>query len=111
MKNFWKLITTSLTKDKVEFVSTVEAYDYPYFMTQYHPEKNSYEWRISAKRTYNAISVEQKFINQFIKVARSNKNRFSEVELSQKSIYNYNPTLTPLEYSFVQVYLFDESKV
>jgi len=52
-----------MTSDGVEFVSTVEAYDYPYFLTQYHPEKNSFEWHINAPRTYTAISVEQKFIN------------------------------------------------
>jgi gamma-glutamyl hydrolase len=78
IRSFWKLITTSFTSDGVEFVSTVEAYDYPYFMTQYHPEKNSFEWNINAKRTYNAISVEQKFINQFVKIARLNKNRFAD---------------------------------
>lgn len=42
LKSFWKLVSTSFTADKVEFVSTVEAFDYPYFMTQYHPEKNSF---------------------------------------------------------------------
>lgn len=77
-------------------------------MTQYHPEKNSYEWRIPAARTYNAISAEQKFINLFVNEARKNKNTFPVEELNKKVIYNYQPTLTPLDYAFVQVYIFNE---
>lgn len=57
INKFWKLVSTSWTQDGVEFVSTAEAFNYPYFLTQYHPEKNSFEWRIDAIRTYNAISV------------------------------------------------------
>jgi gamma-glutamyl hydrolase len=78
INTFWRLISTSKTADDVEFVSTVEAINYPYIMTQYHPEKNSFEWHINATRTYTAISVEQKFINQFVKSARLNTNRFTD---------------------------------
>ena len=80
-------------------------------MTQYHPEKNSFEWRVPAKRTYNAISAEQKFINVFMKYARLNKNVYPLDELKRDLIYNYQPILTPLNYMFVQVYHFDESKI
>jgi|JI61114BRNA_FD_contig_31_4008006_length_335_multi_1_in_0_out_0_1 gamma-glutamyl hydrolase len=78
-------------------------------MTQYHPEKNSFEWHINAVRTYTAISVEQKFINQFVKYARLNTNRFpTEEEWKAKAIYNYQPIFTPNDPDFIQVYLFDE---
>ncbi len=112
IRSFWKLISTSFTADGVEFVSTVEAYDYPYFMTQYHPEKNSFEWNINAKRSYNAISVEQKFINQFVKVARLSKNRFSdENEMNSMLIYNFQAYYSPEDPDFIQSYRFDESKL
>ena len=78
INSFWKLVSTSTTVKGVEQVSTVEAFDYPYYMTQYHPEKNNFEWNINPKRTYNAISVSQKLINEFVKVARLNKNTMSE---------------------------------
>jgi hypothetical protein len=35
--------------------------------------------------------VEQKFINQFVKVARLNRNRMDEDEWKAKAIYNYKP--------------------
>lgn len=108
LNKFWKLISTSPTKGGVEQVSTVEAFNYPFFMTQYHPEKNSYEWRINPTRSYNAISIEQKLINQFTKVARMNKNRMDEDEWKKRWIYNYNPVFTPDEYYFPVVYVFDE---
>lgn len=75
-------------------------------MTQYHPEKNSFEWRINATRTYNAISVEQKFINEFVKVARLSTNTFPEADWIKASIYNYQPLYTN-DPDFIQVYLFD----
>jgi gamma-glutamyl hydrolase len=106
--SFWNLVSTSKTNYGAEFLSTLEAKDYPFFLTQYHPEKNSYEWRVPAKRTYNSISAEQKFINVFVSEARKNKNHFPAAELSKKVIYNYHPILTPLDYAFVQVYVFDE---
>ena len=56
-KNMWNLVSTSKTPDGTEFVGTLEAKEFPYFLTQYHPEKNSFEWRVPAKRTYNAISA------------------------------------------------------
>jgi gamma-glutamyl hydrolase len=37
INSFWKLVSTSITAMGVEQVSTVEAFNYPYFMTQYHP--------------------------------------------------------------------------
>lgn len=77
-------------------------------MTQYHPEKNSFEWHINATRTYTAISVEQKFINQFVKYARMNANRFTdETEWTKLAIYNFQALFTPNDSDFIQVYLFD----
>jgi gamma-glutamyl hydrolase len=112
INSFWKLVSTSKTGDGVEFVSTVEAVKYPYLMTQYHPEKNSFEWHINASRTYSAVSVEQKFINQFVKIARLSSNRFTdENEWTRLSIYNFQPLFTPNDADFIQVYLFDESQL
>lgn len=107
--DMWNLISTSVTRDNVQFLSTLEAKEYPYFLTQYHPEKNAFEWRVPANRSYIAISASQKYINTFVDIARKNPNVFPEEELGKKLIYNYHPILTPLDYAFQQVYIFDES--
>ncbi len=110
LKEFWKLISTSFCEDGTEFVATVESKDYPIFATQYHPEKNSYEWRIPAKRTYNSISASQKFINTFIALCKKNKNVMLEDERKKKIIYNYNPIFPDMQISFAQIYVFSEDK-
>lgn len=46
-------------------------------MTQYHPEKSSYEWRINADRSYEAVFAELRVFNIFIDFARKSKNSFS----------------------------------
>jgi len=37
------------------FVSTVEAKNYPFYATQYHPEKNPFEWDVPAPHSEFAI--------------------------------------------------------
>lgn len=89
-------------------MSTLEAKNYPFFATQYHPEKNPYEWRIPAPRTYNAILIEQWVFNIFAEYARQNKNQFkSDADLRKQLIYNYQPIYTTPDYDFVQVYVFN----
>ncbi|KAE8279683.1 Gamma-glutamyl hydrolase [Larimichthys crocea] len=44
LKNFYKVLSTNTDGD-TEFVSTMEAYDYPIYGTQWHPEKNAFEWK------------------------------------------------------------------
>ncbi|XP_070784383.1 gamma-glutamyl hydrolase isoform X2 [Enoplosus armatus] len=44
LKKFYKVLSTN-TDGKIEFVSTVEACDYPIYGTQWHPEKNAFEWK------------------------------------------------------------------
>ena len=39
--------------------------------------------------------------------ARKNKNVYPVDDLKKVLIYNYQPVLTPLDYSFTQVYIFD----
>lgn len=90
----------------------MEAKEFPFFAVQYHPEKNSFEWRVPAKRTYTSIRVSQKFINYYVNLARQNKNTFpNESELQTRLIYNYETTVMPMTKSFVSVYYFDESKI
>jgi gamma-glutamyl hydrolase len=112
LSNFWNLVSTSVSPAGEEFVSTLEAKNYPFFASQYHPEKNPYEWRIPAVRTYNAILIEQWVFNIFAEVARQNKNTFkSEDELKKLLIYNYQPLYTTPDYDFVQIYTFNETSL
>jgi hypothetical protein len=61
----------------------------------------------SLLRTSSSIRIAQKFISQFVKVARLNGNRMEEEEWRQRWIYNYQAVHAPADYEYTQVYLFD----
>ena len=44
MDQFWDILSVNKDVNGLEFVSTIEAKNYPIFGTQFHPEKNAYEW-------------------------------------------------------------------
>jgi gamma-glutamyl hydrolase len=43
LKSFYNVLSTNFDRQGVEFVSTVEAFDYPIYGSQWHPEKNNFE--------------------------------------------------------------------
>ena len=55
MSSFWNLTSTTKSSYNEEFVSTVEAKDYPVYAVQYHPEKNLYEWKVKADRSASGV--------------------------------------------------------
>ncbi|XP_034061959.1 gamma-glutamyl hydrolase-like isoform X3 [Gymnodraco acuticeps] len=107
LKNFYKVLSTN-TDGEIEFVSTVEAYDYPIYGTQWHPEKNAFEWRRpcishAPSAVMNTFYMAQFFVNE----ARKNFHTFeSEEEERSALIYNYNPVHSPPNSGFEQKYIF-----
>ncbi|XP_063768491.1 gamma-glutamyl hydrolase-like isoform X2 [Eleginops maclovinus] len=107
LKNFYKVLSTN-TDGEIEFVSTVEAYDYPIYGTQWHPEKNAFEWR----RPYiphspSAVKTTFYMAQFFVNEARKNFHRFeSEEEERSALIYNYNPVRAVPNSVFEQKYMF-----
>lgn len=41
---FFKVLSLSLDKSGAAYISTLEGRKYPFTATQWHPEKNAYEW-------------------------------------------------------------------
>ena len=84
----------SIMKDKsgTPFVGMVEAKNYPIFGTQFHPEKNLYEWnQDSINHDFDAVSMTTYFANFFVAQARKNNNQFPSGELTSALIYNFPP--------------------
>ncbi|XP_068438048.1 gamma-glutamyl hydrolase-like [Clinocottus analis] len=107
LSNFYKVISTN-TDGTTEFVSTIEAYDYPIYGTQWHPEKNAFEWRNSyIPHSASAIKTGFYMAYFFVKEAKKNFHRFESEEEEQKAlIYNYNPVQTRASSLFEQIYVF-----
>ncbi|KAM6908138.1 gamma-glutamyl hydrolase-like, partial [Lycodopsis pacificus] len=108
LKKFYKVISTS-TDGTTEFVSMFEAYDYPFYGTQWHPEKNAFEWRNPfVPHSPSAVKTTFYMAEFFVSEARKSFHRFrSEEEEERKAlIYNYRPVHTRTQRPFEQMYLF-----
>jgi gamma-glutamyl hydrolase len=106
-RDFWNIVSTTTSSYNEVFVSGAESKDYPIYGVQFHPEKNLYEWSVSADRSDNGAEVVQILSNKFVEKARTSKNRFSSPEAFYKaSIYNYKTQ--PTNKGFTAIYLFNE---
>ena len=58
MGKFWKALSWNYDRKGLKYVSSIEAWKYPFIGVQFHPEKNIYEWsyrepRIPHSKYYN----------------------------------------------------------
>ncbi|XP_055007220.1 gamma-glutamyl hydrolase-like [Boleophthalmus pectinirostris] len=95
LNKFYKVLSTN-TDGKIEFISTFEAYDYPFYGVQYHPEKNPYEWtRDFYVHTPISIRMTFCFADFFVNEARKSKHTYeSEQWIRDLLIYHSTPTYT-----------------
>lgn len=110
----FQVLSTNKDTTGITYISTVEAYKYPFYGVAWHPEKNQFEW-VNTKSHHNiphtaeAIQVGQYFANFFVGEARNNSHKFSSTEEEASSlIYNYNPEYVGIEGSiYQQVFFFN----
>ncbi|XP_051531684.1 gamma-glutamyl hydrolase isoform X2 [Myxocyprinus asiaticus] len=108
LKKFYRVLSTN-TDGQHEFVSTMEAYDFPIYATQWHPEKNAFEWtRPHIPHSPSAIKTTFYMAQFFVNEARKSFHSFASTEEEQKAlIYNYSPVYTGTKSAFEQKYFFD----
>ena len=105
MKDFFNVLSTSVDRNGTEFVSTMEGKHYPFFSTQWHPEKNSFEWNPVRNMSHIAKAIEttQYMSNLFV----NSQHNFKSTEKEEAAlIYQYNPLYTGKYTVFEQVYVF-----
>ena len=114
MDNFWTLLATGNDWNGLEFVAVIEAKDYPIWGTQFHPEKNSFEWTLKypdIPHSLDAIKSAAFFSNFFVEQSRKSQHSFENRSEEEKFlIYNEIPVFTgnvDINFSMVQSYLFD----
>jgi len=112
LRNFFQVLSTNTDSDGKPFVSTIEARRYPISATQWHPEKNNFEWTtsIDIPHSKEAVLVSQYVANLLVSRARWNSHVFRSLEAEKKAlIYNYKPVADPQGY-FTQIYLWESSQ-
>lgn len=113
LDNDWNVLTINKDKNGLQFISSLESKNYPFYGVQFHPEKNMFEFKSTAKipHSWNATKVSQYFANFFIEEARKNDHSFPDLEAEYKAlIYNYSPLYSGIKNSsYEQVYMFTEN--
>jgi len=113
MDNFWSLLSVNSDLEGMEFISTLEAKEFPFYATQFHPEKNMFEWapwHTSIPHSREATSVSLYMVEYFVEEARKSSHQFPSRAAEEKHlIYNHRSYFSGQENinsGFTQVYLF-----
>jgi len=76
--SFFTILSTSVDRNNKTFISTIEAKDFPFFGTQWHPERNQFEWDDTediAVDQQSLVSM-QYLANFFVEQARKSDHVF-----------------------------------
>jgi len=106
LQDFFRVVSTNKDRKGQEFVSTIEAYDYPVYATQWHPERNQFEFWPSQdpiNHTASAVRAMSALSEFFVDEARRNCRSFPA---NGSLIYDFDPTPTGSPY---QSYVFPPS--
>ncbi|XP_013870805.1 gamma-glutamyl hydrolase [Austrofundulus limnaeus] len=109
LKRFYKVLSTNSDGEK-EFISTMEAFRYPFYAVQWHPEKGPFEWIDKPGMVHSVSAVRTSFYTAsfFVSEAMKSQHRFSSpAEEEEALIYNHQPVYRGTTAVFVQNYYFD----
>lgn len=90
----WEALSLSKDWNDLEFISIVEHKKYPFYGTQWHPEKILYEFVEGKNISHSsgAIRAAHYFADFFVDEARKNFNTFeNSTQVEDMFFYNYNP--------------------
>jgi len=112
LNGFYTVLSTNLDYKGERFVSTVEAKNYPITASQWHPEKNNFEWgkigelgEKAIPHTAHAVELSQHMANNFVSRARNSEHHFEN--LSAVLVENCPITMDPQGY-FAGIYLYED---
>jgi len=111
LNDVFVLLSVNVDRKGKSFGSTIEGREFPFYATQWHPERNQFEWGVEETlcKTSDAIQSMQ-YLSDFF-VLESRKNFHYCLSSCQSAlIYNFQPTYTGQDTSDntpdQQVYLF-----
>lgn len=93
LASMYRPVSSNVDRTGLPFVSTIEAYNYPITGTQWHPERNQFEWSapsVGINHGLPGITAVQYLANHIVQDARRNSQTFTNVTLENLlSMYNY----------------------
>jgi gamma-glutamyl hydrolase len=109
LNNFFRVLSINKDRNGKQFVSTMEGNKYPFYATQWHPEKNSFEWSTALNIPHYPMSVEvtQYMSNFFVNQTRQSRHKFkSSKEEQAQLIYSHPQVFTGNISNWEQTYIF-----
>jgi len=93
-----------------EFVAALEAKHFPIYLTQFHPERNGYEWFDSESIPHSpeAILIGQYMGNFLVDEARKNSHKFDSIKQLNSMLIDDNP-ITIMPENQIPIYFFKTS--
>jgi len=90
LTNYYNLLATSTDRKGLEYVASVEAIDYPFFATQFHPEVTEFTYSYNfTNHSDNAREFWYLLSTTFVGEARKNSQKFDTYqELAERTIQN-----------------------
>ncbi|KJE96753.1 gamma-glutamyl hydrolase A [Capsaspora owczarzaki ATCC 30864] len=87
LTSFFNVLSTNYDRQGVHFVSSIEGKKYPVYATQWHPEKNQFEWVNEViDHSADAIYTMQYMANFLVGEARQNSNRFANAAAESSAL-------------------------
>ncbi|RUS83698.1 hypothetical protein EGW08_008546 [Elysia chlorotica] len=112
LSNFYKILATNHGRDNLEFVSLMEAYHYPIYASQWHPEKNVFKWSTgkAVNHDFHAIRVTQYMANFFVNEARKNNHHFDSPDEEAKEMIENDLRVFIPDHEFSEEYYFNDTQ-
>ncbi|KAF0687673.1 Aste57867_20657 [Aphanomyces stellatus] len=117
LASFYNPVATSVDRQGRTYVAVIEAFSYPFYGTQFHPEKNAFEfgeypsgrlWKW-IDHSYEAILASQAFGHFFIQEARRNNHAYADTAEQQAALL-YNVKTSNRSYpAYVETLVFDKT--
>lgn len=112
LTSFFDVLSTNKDRKGVEFVSTIEAFKYPIYGSQWHPEKNNFEYgktdgipNEAINHSADAVAVSAYTANFFVNQVRNNFHKFASAEAEEAALIDNYP-VSKTTGSFMQTYFF-----
>eukprot|EP01113_Clastostelium_recurvatum_P036048 TRINITY_DN5090_c0_g1_i3.p1 TRINITY_DN5090_c0_g1~~TRINITY_DN5090_c0_g1_i3.p1 ORF type:complete len:319 (-),score=58.44 TRINITY_DN5090_c0_g1_i3:41-976(-) len=108
--SMFKALSTSVDRAGNPFVSMMEGHTYPFFSTQWHPERSLYEWLPSeaVNHSYQIVQISNYIVEFFVEQTRASTHAYPSYAAEQAAVIeNYNPYFTGLQDIDTQMYIFN----
>ena len=99
LHNFFSVVANNIDANGTKFVSMIEARHYPFYGTQFHGEKNAFEWEQgwegndTAKQAHSAgaVAAMQYLSSFFVNIARQSSHVWDDKAPTLPLIYDFVP--------------------